>query len=370
VKNTKKTILAFVCAVLIIATSVVGTMAYLTDTDSAVNTFTVGTVGLSLDEAKVEPYGTPVEGADRVKDNEYLLIPDHTYIKDPTIHVDEDSENAYIFVKVDNQIASYEAKTENTEKGYKSIADQIAANGWTLLEGVADVYYKEYIKGQEDKDLEIFEEFKIDAMANDAEGWDKISPETTKINVTGYAVQKDGFGTAKAAWNAADFPEDDDAVVVTNANEFDAAWRAGGTVKLGKNVTFQHLSDPNVTLPDIVLDLNGYKLNVFDKIYSNQSTSISAYRKMTIMDSKGGGSIAGNAINAYNNNVTITGGTYNIALTGNSSYTITGGTFNGTLSMSSATITGGKFRSDPTRFVNVDTHTVTNSEGWYTVTAN
>lgn len=201
-KTVKKALLLVLCAVLMVGASVFGTLAYLTDQEAVTNTFSVGSVGLSLDEAKVTPDGVPVTGADRVHDNEYHLLPGMSYTKDPVIHVDLNSEDSYIFVKVENAIADYEAATENTTNGYKSIADQIADNGWTPLDGVENVYYKTYTKGQNDKDLEVFANFKIDGMANTVLGWDAITPETTKVNVTGYAVQKAGFGTALEAWNA------------------------------------------------------------------------------------------------------------------------------------------------------------------------
>lgn len=201
-KTVKKALLLVLCAVLMVGASVFGTLAYLTDQEAVTNTFSVGSVGLSLDEAKVTPDGVPVTGADRVHDNEYHLLPGMSYTKDPVIHVDLNSEDSYIFVKVENAIADYEAATENTTNGYKSIADQIDNNDWTPLDGVENVYYKTYTKGQNDKDLEVFANFKIDGMANTVLGWDAITPETTKVNVTGYAVQKAGFGTAKQAWDA------------------------------------------------------------------------------------------------------------------------------------------------------------------------
>ena len=56
------------CAVLLIAASVLGTLAYLTAQDTVTNTFTVGQVDITLDETKVTPDGVPVTGADRVKE--------------------------------------------------------------------------------------------------------------------------------------------------------------------------------------------------------------------------------------------------------------------------------------------------------------
>lgn len=99
-KTRSKALLLTLCAVLLVAASVMGTMAYLTSTDKVENTFTVGNVKITLDEAKVNTDGTPVEGADRVKANEYKLMPGHTYTKDPTVTVIKGSESSYIRLKV------------------------------------------------------------------------------------------------------------------------------------------------------------------------------------------------------------------------------------------------------------------------------
>lgn len=201
-KTRNKALLVSLCAVLLIAASVLGTMAYLTSSDSVVNTFTVGKVKIELDEKDVDD-STP--DAERDKANAYNLMPGHEYEKDPTVHVDADSESSWLFVKVENGIAAYEAATGTAmaDNGtYKTIADQITTNGWNALDGVSGVYYKEYTKGQTDRDLVVFSEFMISGTANTVNGWDSISADTTKINVTAYAVQKDGFATAKAAWDA------------------------------------------------------------------------------------------------------------------------------------------------------------------------
>ena len=110
-KKKTKALMLVLCAVLLVTASVLGTMAYLTSTDQVVNTFTVGKVAITLDEAQVDPDGTPVAGAARVKGNAYHLLPGHTYTKDPTVHVQANSENSFIFVKVENGIANYEAGT-------------------------------------------------------------------------------------------------------------------------------------------------------------------------------------------------------------------------------------------------------------------
>ena len=99
-KTKSKALLLTLCAVLLVAASVLGTMAYLTSTAKVENTFTVGKVEIKLDEAKVTADGIPVEGAARVTANSYKLMPGTTYTKDPTVTVLNGSEASYVRMKV------------------------------------------------------------------------------------------------------------------------------------------------------------------------------------------------------------------------------------------------------------------------------
>lgn len=99
-KTKSKALLLTLCAVLLVAASVLGTMAYLTSTDTVTNTFTVGKVEIKLDEAKVTADGIPVESAARVTENSYKLMPGNTYTKDPTVTVKAGSEESYVRMKV------------------------------------------------------------------------------------------------------------------------------------------------------------------------------------------------------------------------------------------------------------------------------
>lgn len=193
-KSGKKALLLALCAVLLVAATVMGTMAYLTATDKVENTFTIGSVRITLDEAPVDTDGKETAG-DRVKVNTYKLMPGHEYDKDPIVHVAADSEDSWIFVKVENGIAAFEDSTS-------TIANQISQNGWADLSGVSGVYYKKYTKGDSDANFTVFEGFKIADDANNVTGWSNISATTTKVTVTAYAVQADGFANANAAWDA------------------------------------------------------------------------------------------------------------------------------------------------------------------------
>ena len=96
----KKILVACLCVALAVLTVAGTTLAYLTSTDKVENTFTVGNVAINLDEAKVADNGTAVTPAERVKGNNYKLMPGHTYTKDPTVTVLEGSEEAYVRMKV------------------------------------------------------------------------------------------------------------------------------------------------------------------------------------------------------------------------------------------------------------------------------
>ena len=155
----KKTLTVLLALVLVIAMSVAGTMAYLTSTDSVTNTFTVGKVAITMDELDTDDDddksdNVTVGNTVRDKANAYNLIPGHVYTKDPTVHVDADSEDSWVFVKVVNGISAYEAPA-STDPVYVPITAQIEANGWKALDKVAypGVYYQSYTKGQLDKDL-------------------------------------------------------------------------------------------------------------------------------------------------------------------------------------------------------------------------
>ena len=202
-KTRSKALLLIFCAMLLLIASALGTVAYLTVQDTVTNTFSVGQVKITLNEGsegsegkhsmRARSTGAPVD------ENDHILMPGHTYTKDHTIHVDAVSEDSYIFVKVENGIASYEAASSAEESGYRTIADQIKANGWTALESAADVYYREYVKSSTGSDFAVFGTFKIADNANDAESWGSCDAQ---VAVTAYAVQKDGFDTASAAWTA------------------------------------------------------------------------------------------------------------------------------------------------------------------------
>lgn len=194
-KSKKKVFLTVLCAAALVVASVLGTMAYLTaKTGTVTNTFTAGNVAITLDEAKVDQYGAKEfkdDGEtlkDRVMDNAYKLIPGHTYVKDPTVHVADGSETSWLFVKVVDEISDIEAS--------KTVAAQMTEKGWTAVTGADNVYaYNTTVTAKQD--IVVFDNF---TLTDNAEV-DDYAGKT--ITVMAYAVQADGFATAADAWVAA-----------------------------------------------------------------------------------------------------------------------------------------------------------------------
>lgn len=207
----KKILVACLCVALAVLTVAGTTLAYLTSRDEVKNTFTVGNVTMTLDEAKVDTNGDAItgEGADRVKTNDYMLYPGHEYDKDPTVHVAAGSSHSWIFIKVKNNLAPLESRAAD----YKSINTQIADNNWTVYADANEtgytVYYKEH-NTTEAKDYVVFDGFTLDDNANNvlkADGsvtvWSTINPQAELVTVTAYAIQYDGFETVAKAWDHA-----------------------------------------------------------------------------------------------------------------------------------------------------------------------
>lgn len=190
-KNLKKALIAGTCSVLLVAGSVAGTMAYLTSTDEVVNTFTVGNVAITLDEAPVDNDGQATTG-DRVDKNNYKLMPGHDYDKDPTVHVGNLSEDAWLFVKVDNEIAAIEDAT--------TVHNQMTTdNTWTVVDNTNHVYaYKEIVNANDN--VVVFDGFKI---KGDVDNASLATYNGKTIKVTAYAIQADGFDSASIAWTTA-----------------------------------------------------------------------------------------------------------------------------------------------------------------------
>lgn len=219
-KTAKKAMLMTLCAIILVVATVFGTMAYLTSTDKVDNTFTVGNVKITLDEAKVDTDGSPVTGAARVKENSYKLMPGHTYTKDPTIHVDAASEDCFIRAKVtltnakewiaiatkyaDNKVENIIKGTDDNIWWVSQPAVDEKANTVTYTfvyknESHTDELGKRIWTSTDSKDLVLFNEI---AIPGDLTNDELAAVGSSKITVVAEAIQADGFANADAAWAA------------------------------------------------------------------------------------------------------------------------------------------------------------------------
>lgn len=170
----KKTLVTVLALVLIFAVAVGGAVAWLVaQTDSVINTFTVGDINITLDETKTN----------------FKMIPGSTIDKDPTVTVKANSEACWLFVKVE------ESANFDTYLTYSM------ATGWTALAGENGVYYREVAASTADTAFSVLAGDKVTVKDTVT----KAQLETAKtsqptLTFTAYAVQKDNIADAATAW--------------------------------------------------------------------------------------------------------------------------------------------------------------------------
>ena len=210
-KTKSKALLLALCAVLLVAASVLGTLAYLTAQDQVTNTFTVGKIALDLWEHEVNADGTKKDTKTQ-EGNEYDdIMPGRTYSKDPTVTIKADSEAAYVRLMV---TVTYNEAADAVLGKYNYISWFDWNDAWIQpteapatekAEGkVTRTYEFRYNKVVEatdvDKDLEaLFTEIEI---PGELTGEELATLENLKINIVAHAIQADGFADADAAWAA------------------------------------------------------------------------------------------------------------------------------------------------------------------------
>ncbi len=198
-KTKKKALLTVLCAVMLVVGSVFGTYAYLTDTTGPVtNTFTIGNVRITLDETDVD---NSTVGKDRDTANSYKLFPGKSYVKDPTVTVDANSEDCWLFVTF---------KEENNTLGNsdeKIVQYTNDWTGWTHLETQQNdgtvVYYRAVKKTDTTKSWVLLTETNGKHITVNPNLTNETMPSesaTPVLNFKAYAIQQEGFDTPAAAW--------------------------------------------------------------------------------------------------------------------------------------------------------------------------
>ena len=212
----KKILIGILCAVAVSAASIMGTLAYLTDKDSVANTFTVGNVDITLDEAAVTPDGVEIAGANRVAGNEYHLIPGREYVKDPTVTIVKGSEDSYVRALVTfNCLSDLDAIfAENGGADLLDIFDGYDASVWVYEGETEDTtentityefrYYETVGTYGADDNLELEPVFTGFTAPTFLDGEDLAKLSTLKITVEAHAIQAETFANDDEAWIAFD----------------------------------------------------------------------------------------------------------------------------------------------------------------------
>ena len=184
-KKMFKVMLLVLCAALLVAGSVLGTLAYLKmDTEPVKNTFVTGKVEISLYEYAVNPEtGKKTNEVIAVGVENIKLVPGRVIEKNPFITVGSTSEECYLFAKIVN--------------GLYSDADIEMVAGWTQI-GNSE-YWMYNTKVAANAKVDIFTSFACSTGISNGKTY-----ANSAIEITAYAVQAEGFKDTNSNGTAAD----------------------------------------------------------------------------------------------------------------------------------------------------------------------
>lgn len=180
----KKTIAVVLALVLVICCAVGGVLAWLTDTTAPItNTFTVGNVKIDLAESK---------------NLNLKMIPGKDITKDPKVTVKANSEDCYLFVKVE--------KSDN----FNDFMTYTMAEGWNQGDGTNvpdNVFYRVVGTATTDTTFNVIKDNKVTVKTSVTQSMmDNLTNGTLPtLTFTAYACQSAGFDSAADAWTAANF---------------------------------------------------------------------------------------------------------------------------------------------------------------------
>ena len=176
----KKKLMTVLALVLVIAMSVAGTVAYLTHiTDPITNTFTVGNIDIGLAETTTN----------------FKMVPGCNIAKDPKVTVEANSEDCWLFVKIDES------------RNLDSFISYAVANGWTQGDGTnipSNVWYRPVEAATADQTFSVLAGDQVTVNNNVTktmmDGLKVDGAIQPTLTFTACAVQADGFATASAAY--------------------------------------------------------------------------------------------------------------------------------------------------------------------------
>lgn len=237
----KKKVTAIALAVCILAVAVIGaTMAYFTDTDSKTNTFTFGKVDIDLTEDSTDANGA-VKG-DISTDGGITypgVLPGLVYSKVPTVTVKRDSLDAWVIITATvptvydwDGLFNDSIDTANFTKDRKTVGENTV------------YYFYANAAVTAGSSVTPFTEVKI----NPALTQNDVAKKFDMV-INAYAIQKDGFSNAEAAFTAAFTPTSSDTLSTAISNA-----EAGDTIVLQNDAV---LTAPLTIDKDITIEGNG-----------------------------------------------------------------------------------------------------------------
>ena len=196
-----KLFLMLTALTLVLCTIITGTVAWLiADTDPVVNTFTYGDINILLEETD-----TNKDGDNNPNTNNYAMMPGNPITKDPKVTFEANSENAWLFVKLEKSANFDDFMAYTVILDDSSTTDVV--EGWTALDGNEGVYYRSVDKADADAEYFVIENNTVTVKdtvtkemlnALDANGANNYPT----LTVTAYAVQRDEkIKTASDAWS-------------------------------------------------------------------------------------------------------------------------------------------------------------------------
>jgi len=170
----KKISLLGIALTLVAFVGVSATLAWLVASSRTVtNTFTAGNIEITLTEST---------------GNSYKMIPGTTVRKDPTVTVKGGSDTCWLFFKVEEA------------DGFEAYMTYEPDAGWTSLEGVKGVYYREVEKAEGDSAFSILKNNAVTVKDTVTEEQLKDLEQNPSLRFTAYAIQKEGNETVAIAW--------------------------------------------------------------------------------------------------------------------------------------------------------------------------
>lgn len=192
IKLSKLKIIIIAIAIATLLFTVAGnTIAWLTSkTDTVTNTFTYGDINITLTE-------TDTLDDEDINTNTYEMVPGNKITKDPLITVAANSEDCYLFVKLD--------KTAN----FDTFMTYELLSNWQLLPNTENVYYQEVTKNEAKQEFYVIKDNEVTVMESvtkrmlnelDRSG----ASNYPSLTITAYAVQRDSkieaISTPESAW--------------------------------------------------------------------------------------------------------------------------------------------------------------------------